>query len=80
VFVLSQLTTEHVRGILKRADKALCEDQGIQSLVSDEVIDYLADLADGDGIVSVDKVNDSKEWIEYVRTDILSGIDGTSEE
>jgi replication-associated recombination protein RarA len=46
---LSPLTTEHVQQILKRADTALCEDKGVQGIVSDEIIDYLADLADGDG-------------------------------
>lgn len=50
VFVLSPLTTDHVRLILKRADAALCEARGVQGIVSDEIIDYLADLADGDGI------------------------------
>ena len=49
VFVLSPLTTDHVRQILKRAHKALCEDKGVQDIVSDELVDYLADLADGDG-------------------------------
>ena len=50
MFVLSPLTTDHVQQILKRADAAVCEEKGVQGIVSDEIIDYLADLADGDGI------------------------------
>src|SRR5271170_5669086 len=50
VFVLSPLTTDHVKQILTRAHTALCDDKGVQDIVSDELIDYLADLADGDGI------------------------------
>jgi putative ATPase len=52
VFVLSSLTTEHVRQILKRANIALCGDRGVEGVVSDEIVDYLADLADGDGMCS----------------------------
>jgi len=50
VFVLSPLTTDHVKQILKRAHTTLCDDQGVHDIVSDELVDYLADLADGDGI------------------------------
>jgi replication-associated recombination protein RarA len=53
VFVLTPLTTEHVVRILKRAEKTLCEDGGVEGIVSNEVIDYLADLADGDGMFFV---------------------------
>ena len=50
MFVLKPLKTEHILQILKRAEVALCEDKGVVGVVSDEIIDYLADLADGDGI------------------------------
>lgn len=50
VFVLSPLTTDHVRQILRRAHATLCEDRGVEDIVSDEIIEYLADLADGDGM------------------------------
>ena len=49
VFVLSPLTTDHVRLILKRANRTLSEERNLQDIVSDEIIEYLADLADGDG-------------------------------
>ena len=49
VFVLSPLTTDHVRLILKRANTALSEDKKVADIVSDDIIEYLADLADGDG-------------------------------
>lgn len=55
VFVLAPLTTDHVKRILKRAYTALCEDKRVQGIVSDELIDYLADLADGDGMQLIDK-------------------------
>jgi replication-associated recombination protein RarA len=57
VFVLSPLTTNHIEQILKRADAALCEDKGVQGIVSDKIVDYLADLADGDGNTS--RIKDS---------------------
>ena len=50
MFVLKPLKTEHILQILKRAEVALCEDKGVVGVVSGEIIDYLADLADGDGI------------------------------
>lgn len=56
---MSPLTTNHVEQILKRADAALCEDKGVQGIVSDEIIDYLADLADGDGNTS--RIKDSNQ-------------------
>lgn len=56
VFVLSPLTTDHVKQILKRAHMALCDDKGVQDIVSDELIDYMADLADGDGMPSQRRV------------------------
>jgi replication-associated recombination protein RarA len=59
------LTTEHITRILKRAAKELCEDREVEDVVSDEVIDYLADLADGDGTSNV-KADDSEECVEYV--------------
>lgn len=34
----------------------LCDDKGVQDIVSDELIDYLADLADGDGMPSQRRV------------------------
>jgi hypothetical protein len=46
------LTTDHVRLILKRANTALSEDKNIVDIVSEEIIEYLADLADGDGYQS----------------------------
>jgi replication-associated recombination protein RarA len=49
VFVLANLTTEHIKAILERAHQALCEDKDVEDIVSNELIDYLADLADGDG-------------------------------
>lgn len=55
MFVLSPLTTDHVQQILKRADAVLCEEKGVQGIVSDDIIDYLADLADGDGIPFANK-------------------------
>ena len=67
VFVLSPLTTDHVKQILKRAHKAQCEDNGVQDIVSDELIDYLADLADGDGsLPQVSKADCSSKRIEHV--------------
>ena len=50
VFVLSPLTTDHVRQILRRAHATLCKDRDVEDIVSDEIIEYLADLADGDGM------------------------------
>ena len=66
VFVLSPLTIDHVQQILKRADAALCQDKGVQGIVSDEIIDYLADLADGDGNPSRLRTHISEERIEHV--------------
>jgi putative ATPase len=34
---------------LKRANRALSEERNLEDIVSDEIIEYLADLADGDG-------------------------------
>ena len=66
MFVLSPLKTDHVRHILKRAHVTLCEDKAMQEIVSDEIIDYLADLADGDGISIATEANISEECIKYV--------------
>jgi replication-associated recombination protein RarA len=79
--VLSPLTTDHVKQILKRAHKALCEDKGVQDIVSDELIDYLADLADGDGsLLQVSNVDCSSKRTEHVRFDILSRFNCKSKE
>jgi putative ATPase len=53
VFVLAPLTTEHVKQIIKRADEMMSLERDVKGLqiVSDELVDYLADLADGDGIL-----------------------------
>ena len=51
VFVLAPLTTDHVKQILERAHHVLCDDKGVPDIVSNGIIDYLADLADGDGNV-----------------------------
>lgn len=64
--MLSPLTTDHVRLILQRANVALCEDNGVHGIVSDEIMDYLADLADGDGISSLPMANESEKCLEYV--------------
>ena len=61
MFVLSPLTTEHVKKILQRAHATLCEDNGVNDVVSDELIDYLADLADGDGKPMIGSTHESKE-------------------
>jgi hypothetical protein len=34
---------------LKRANTAMSEDKKVADIVSDDIIEYLADLADGDG-------------------------------
>lgn len=52
--------------ILQRAEKTLYEDHGVDAIVSNEVIDYLADLADGDGMFVVYGINGSEECVEYV--------------
>jgi replication-associated recombination protein RarA len=79
VFVLAPLTTDHVQKILKRAYVALCDDKCVQGIVSDEIIDYLADLADGDGILLVGNTDESEERIEYVRVNFFYCNDSTSE-
>jgi hypothetical protein len=66
VFVLSPLTRDHILQILKRADAALCEDKGVDGIISDEVINYLADLADGDGTPLSPMANESEECIKHV--------------
>ena len=66
MFVLSPLTRDHILQILKRADAALCEDKGVDGIVSEEVMNYLADLADGDGTPSSLMANESEERIKYV--------------
>jgi putative ATPase len=38
-----------VKRILWRANRTLCEESGTTGVSSQEIIDYLADLADGDG-------------------------------
>ena len=53
MFLLSPLTTAHITRILQRARSTLYEDKGVKDIVSDELIDYLADLADGDGIAAL---------------------------
>jgi putative ATPase len=54
VFVLSPLTTNHVKQILQRAHRTLCEDKGVTDIVSDDLIEYMADLADGDGRIVIE--------------------------
>ena len=66
VFVLSPLTTDHVKRILQRAHTALCEDKGVKEIVSEELIDYLADLADGDGTLFKCRSNFSAKRTKYV--------------
>jgi len=60
---------------------ALCEDKGVQDIVSDELIDYLADLADGDGLhLKKSKANCSSQRPEHVRINILPRFNGQSKE
>jgi hypothetical protein len=49
------LTTAEIKTIMKKADGALCSESGVESIVSDQVVDYLADLADGDGNITHDR-------------------------
>jgi hypothetical protein len=64
--VLSPLTTDHVRLILQRANVVLCEDKDVHGIVSVEIIDYLANLADGDGMPSLPMANESEKRLEHV--------------
>jgi len=81
VFVLAPLTTEHVKQILERAHHALCEDNRIPNIVSNGIIDYLADLADGDGnFLVLSGSKNSAKCTEHVRPGVFDGIHRLPEE
>jgi hypothetical protein len=42
---------DHIRVILRRADAVFCEENVVKGILSEEVLEYLADLSDGDGIL-----------------------------
>jgi putative ATPase len=48
---LTPLTIDHIRQILQRASALVCEENGVEDIVSQELLEYLADLCDGDGIL-----------------------------
>jgi putative ATPase len=84
VFVLANLTSEHIKAILERAHRALCEDREVDDIVSNELIDYLADLADGDGkhprFSNCFGIHGSTQCTQHVRIDFLACVHGGTEE
>ena len=48
--MLTPLTIDHIREILNRADAVVSEEHGLERVVCQDILEYLADLSDGDGI------------------------------